>query len=80
MKLCRFGEMGREKPALVTANGVRRDVSGHVLDFDDDFFATDGVEGLGQWFRANEEKCPVVPECADGGRALRGHRKLCVLD
>src|SRR5580704_2622274 len=79
MKLCRFGEMGREKPALVTANGVRRDVSGHVLDFDDDFFATDGVEGLGQWFRANEEKCPVVPESARWGACIaRPSKIVCV--
>jgi len=37
MKLCRFGEMGREKPAVVTAAGARKDVSAHVRDFDDAF-------------------------------------------
>jgi 2,4-diketo-3-deoxy-L-fuconate hydrolase len=80
MKLCRFGEMGREKPALIAANGMRRDVSGHARDFDDAFFAAGGVEKLSAWFRANEEKCAVVPGSARWGLVLRGHRRLFALD
>src|SRR5580704_9850646 len=79
MKLCRFGEMGREKPALVTANGVRRDVSGHARDFDDAFFAAGGVEKLSAWFRVNEEKCAVVPENARWGACVaRPSKIVCI--
>ena len=79
MKLCRFGEIGREKTALVVANGVRKDVSGHARDFDDEFFASGGVEKLGQWFRANEERCPVVPESARWGACIaRPSKIVCV--
>jgi 2-keto-4-pentenoate hydratase/2-oxohepta-3-ene-1,7-dioic acid hydratase in catechol pathway len=62
MKLCRFGESGHEKPALLTPSGTRRDVSAQVRDFDEAFFGSDGLEKLKQWFGVNEENCPEVPE------------------
>lgn len=34
MKLLRFGERGREKPGMLDAHGVVRDLSGYVLDID----------------------------------------------
>src|ERR1700675_870414 len=79
MKLCRFGEIGQEKPAVVNSESVRRDVSEHVRDFDDAFFASDGVEKLSPWFRANEEKCPVVPENARWGACIARPSKIVVI-
>lgn len=76
MKLCRFGELGREKPAVITAAGVRRDVSGGFQDFDDAFFAADGVKDLRGWLQANEEKCPVVPETARWGACIAKPSKI----
>ena len=32
MKLCRFGEPGSEKPGMIDADGILRDLSGHVDD------------------------------------------------
>jgi len=79
MKLCRFGEMGREKPAVIGSAGARKDVSEHVEDFDDGFFAKNGPEKLAQWFRANEEKCPVVPENARWGACVaRPSKIVCI--
>ena len=79
MKLCRFGEIGREKPAVITSAGARKDVSGHVRDFDDDFFALNGPEKLAQWLQANEEKCPVVPENARWGSCIaRPSKIVCI--
>jgi 2,4-diketo-3-deoxy-L-fuconate hydrolase len=79
MKLCRFGEMGREKPAVITGTGARRDVSRYVRDFDDAFFAAEGITELGQRFQANEEKCPVVPESARWGACIaRPSKIVCV--
>jgi len=79
MKLCRFGEIGREKPAVITSAGARKDVSEHVRDFDDDFFALNGPEKLAQWLQANEEKCPVVPENARWGSCIaRPSKIVCI--
>src|SRR6202166_4552292 len=79
MKLCPFGEMGREKPGVVTAAGARKDVSGHVRDFDDAFFAADGVRELEKWVRVNEAKCQSVPESARWGACIaRPSKIVCV--
>ena len=34
MKLVRYGEFGKEKPGLIDAEGVLRDLSEHVPDID----------------------------------------------
>ena len=38
MKLCRFGECGAEKPAVLLSSSERIDVSSAFNDFDEDFF------------------------------------------
>jgi 2,4-diketo-3-deoxy-L-fuconate hydrolase len=79
MKFCRFGEIGREKPAVIVSAGARKDVSEHVRDFDDGFFGSDGPQQLAQWFQANEEKCPVVPENARWGACIaRPSKIVCI--
>lgn len=46
MKLIRFGQAGAEKPGIVDSNNVIRDVSDHVDDYDQAFFANNGVAML----------------------------------
>jgi 2-keto-4-pentenoate hydratase/2-oxohepta-3-ene-1,7-dioic acid hydratase in catechol pathway len=43
MKLVRVGERGAERPAVLDADGVARDVSGVVDDFGPGFFASGGI-------------------------------------
>ncbi|MCA8888721.1 MAG: fumarylacetoacetate hydrolase family protein [Parvularculaceae bacterium] len=43
MKLCRIGEAGREKPALVDGDGNLRDLSGQICDIDGDTISPDGL-------------------------------------
>ena len=43
MKLIRFGKEGQEKPG-VHINGVNYDVSSFVKDYDESFFANQGLE------------------------------------
>jgi 2-keto-4-pentenoate hydratase/2-oxohepta-3-ene-1,7-dioic acid hydratase in catechol pathway len=43
MRLARFGEAGSERPAAFDADGILRDVSGDVEDYDARFFAGDGL-------------------------------------
>lgn len=46
MKLVRFGEVGQEKPGILDADNVLRDVSEHINDYDSAFFAEDGLAKL----------------------------------
>lgn len=47
MKLIRFGEPGNERPGIFM-NGKRYDVSAWIKDYDESFFAADGVKQLGR--------------------------------
>src|SRR6266705_426745 len=49
MKLIRFGEIGREKPGILLEDGTRLDASGFGPDYDEEFFATDGLTKLRNW-------------------------------
>jgi len=46
MKLIRFGPEGHEKPGVLVEEGVIKDVSGWIDDYDQDFFSGDGLETL----------------------------------
>jgi 2,4-didehydro-3-deoxy-L-rhamnonate hydrolase len=49
MKLIRFGALGQEKPGI-EIDGARFDVSHLVADYNEDFFANDGIEKLKKSF------------------------------
>ncbi|QEC43418.1 fumarylacetoacetate hydrolase family protein [Pseudobacter ginsenosidimutans] len=59
MKLIRFGNPGQEKPGVVIDN-KRYDVSQIVGDFDEDFFAGNGIANL----KTALDKNPSLPEVA----------------
>jgi len=46
MKLIRFGPKGKEKPGVVLENGIIKDASGWIDDYDEEFFSNDGLETL----------------------------------
>ncbi len=46
MKLIRFGEKGQEKPGLILEDGRKIDVSSKIADYDEAFFANDGLSKL----------------------------------
>lgn len=60
MKLIRFGEWGQEKPGLELAEGTRIDVSAFGEDYNEKFFATEGIQRLEKWLQKNKESCPVI--------------------
>ena len=60
MKLVRWGEQGRERPGVVTADGVRLDVSAFAPDFDAAFFQDDGLSRLGRWLAEHAAAAPRV--------------------
>lgn len=53
MKLIRFGEAGQEKPGVLQNDGTRLDVSSIVADYDENFFASGGLQKLREWLSAN---------------------------
>jgi 2-keto-4-pentenoate hydratase/2-oxohepta-3-ene-1,7-dioic acid hydratase in catechol pathway len=58
MNLIRFGEAGKEKPGALLRDGTRVDVSQFVSDYDERFFAEDGLGALRQWLDRNESTAP----------------------
>lgn len=60
MKLIRFGEPGRERPGLQMPDGTRLDVSGFGHDYDEQFFANDGIRELNRWVKSNAQNAPVL--------------------
>jgi 2-keto-4-pentenoate hydratase/2-oxohepta-3-ene-1,7-dioic acid hydratase in catechol pathway len=60
MKLIRFGNFGQEKPGLLLEDGRRIDASAAVADYNEAFFAGDGLERLAEWAKNNAASAPVV--------------------
>lgn len=79
MKLFRFGEEGKEKPGVVTASGKKIDVSNFVKDYNEDFFAGDGIHALGSWLQKNENNCSQVNDNIRTGSCIaRPSKIVCV--
>src|SRR5687767_9794920 len=77
MKLLRFGEPGKEKPALLVNNEIV-DVSSFGEDFGEAFFATDGLKRLDAWFK-KQSGLPVVNKNVRlGAPFTRPSKIICV--
>ena len=60
MKLIRFGNEGAVKPGLQLDENTRIDVSAFGEDYNENFFATDGINRLKKWLETNLASCPKV--------------------
>ena len=79
MRLIRMGEAGREKPGVVLADGVRLDVSGFGADYDEAFFAGDGIDKLRNWLAAQGGAAPRVSASARLGPPIcRPSKIVCI--
>ncbi|MFM8363187.1 MAG: fumarylacetoacetate hydrolase family protein [Haliscomenobacter sp.] len=79
MKCIRFGLPGAEKPGILDAQGLRRDVSAFGEDYDERFFATNGLQRLSEWLNSHLALCPVVsPETRLGPPFCRPSKIVCV--
>lgn len=61
IKLFRYGSLENEKPAVEYPDGTRIDVSAFGEDYNEAFFAKDGIKRLQIWLEKNVGKCPKVP-------------------
>jgi 2,4-didehydro-3-deoxy-L-rhamnonate hydrolase len=75
MKLIRFGELGAEKPGILTAQGDRKDCSSQFDDWDHTFFQTDGLKKLSS-IAARADTLPDVPKAARWGSPVARPYKL----
>jgi 2,4-diketo-3-deoxy-L-fuconate hydrolase len=79
MKLIRFGHPGREKPGVLLESGRRIDVSAVAADYDEAFFASDGLRRLERWLADNERTAPSVSEDVRLGSPIaRPSKIICI--
>lgn len=62
MKLFRFGETTNEKIGVILSDGKKIDVSAFGEDYNENFFATDGIERLTTWLSTNADSCSTVAD------------------
>lgn len=78
MKLFRFGEPGKEKPGVII-NDKRYDVSSFGQDFDENFFAGDGMDELSKFLL---DKSKILPSVSDdvriGPPVKRPGKLICI--
>jgi 2-keto-4-pentenoate hydratase/2-oxohepta-3-ene-1,7-dioic acid hydratase in catechol pathway len=78
MKLFRFGRGGKEKPGVIW-NTRKIDVSSFCKDYNEDFFAENGIEKLSRWISQYADDCPVVAENERWGSCVaRPSKIVCV--
>lgn len=60
MKLIRFGAIDQEKPGIELTDGSRISTEAFGEDYNEKFFATDGIIRLGKWLEINQKICAKV--------------------
>lgn len=76
MKLCRYGEAGREKPGLIDAAGRIRDLSAHVADLGP---AEIGPDALRRLAALSPADLPLVEDGVRYGPPVTGTRKFVAI-
>ncbi|KAA9331680.1 fumarylacetoacetate hydrolase family protein [Hymenobacter busanensis] len=78
MKLIRFGQPDQEKPGVLL-NGTRYDVSAHFADYNEQFFAQNGLQKLAEIIRNGPGQLPVVADDVRlGSPVARPSKIVCV--
>ena len=79
MRLIRFGDAGHERPGVLASDGQRLDVSTFGEDWNEEFFASDGLSRLEGWLGENVSDCPVVSEDVRLGPCIaRPSKIVCI--
>lgn len=79
MKLIRFGEAGKEKPGIQDKEGRNFDCSAFGQDWNEDFFAGDGLNKLETWLITNRSNLPEIPAKARIGSPIaRPSKIICI--
>ena len=79
MKLLRFGPAGQEQPGLQLPDGRRIDASGFGEDYDEKFFASNGLVRLQHWLKIHEKDCTAIPSATRLGPCIaRPSKIICI--
>jgi 2,4-diketo-3-deoxy-L-fuconate hydrolase len=79
MKLIRFGENGAERPGVLLADGRRIDVSAFCDDYNEAFFAANGLNRLADWLTEHASTSPEVPtQVRLGAPVARPSKIICI--
>jgi 2,4-didehydro-3-deoxy-L-rhamnonate hydrolase len=79
MKLIRFGEAGKEKPGVLVDHHFCLDTSACTHDYDERFFASDGIARLARWLQQNSSSAPRVdPTARFGPPIARPSKIICI--
>lgn len=79
MKLIRFGDAGREKPGVLLDGSMRVDVSAFTRDYDEAFFASDGLSELNLWLKQHGAAAPRVAQSTRLGPSIaRPSKIVCI--
>lgn len=62
MRLIRFGPTHLERPGVLDASGARRDASAFGEDWNEAFFANDGIARLKTWLATNGADLPLIAD------------------
>lgn len=74
-----MGERGNEKPGLLLNDGTRVDVSSSGMDYNEEFFAGEGVERLRRWAEKNAAVLPRVESSVRLGAPIcRPSKIVCI--
>lgn len=79
MKLIRYGETGNERPGLQLDDGRLVDTSSIMNDYNEEFFASGGLEKLQEWASANADNAEQIS--ADhriGSPIARPSKMICI--
>ncbi len=78
MKLIRHGEPGKEKPGIVS-EGRQYDVSAFGQDYNEEFFATGGLEKLKRFAESQSGRLPELPAGTRlGSPVARPSKIICI--
>ncbi len=77
MKLIRFGPPGKERPGIELPDGSRRDVSQFGGDYDEAFFAEDGLTHLTDWLERGDTH-PLAADARLGPPIARPSKIVCI--
>jgi 2,4-didehydro-3-deoxy-L-rhamnonate hydrolase len=79
MKLIRFGDPGKERPGLLLNDGTRIDASAFGSDYNEVFFANDGLARLEDWAAKNAASAPRVSNSVRLGSPIcRPSKIICI--
>jgi 2,4-diketo-3-deoxy-L-fuconate hydrolase len=79
MKLIRFGDPGSERPGILLEDGTRLDISTFAPEYDEAFFANEGISQLTHWLEESGSSAPRVSESIRLGPPIsRPSKIVCI--